>query len=104
MTHHAPWLVIRSPLSPARAMVLKVCAFLLPLAAWCVVSYVPWVWHPMVRITVSGGSGVRVGSYMDRIKFAEMNTLLIEGEEKPMAGDRSNPVWLPAPHRVFLAL
>jgi NitT/TauT family transport system permease protein len=84
MKTHTPWLSIRSPLSPVRATGLKICAFLLPLAAWCVVSYVPAVWQPMMRITVSGGSGVRVGSYMDRHEFAEMNQLLAENEEKPI--------------------
>ena len=29
-------------------------SFLLPLAVWCTVSYVPWIWHPNVRITAPG--------------------------------------------------
>lgn len=98
------WLAIRTPLSPARATGLKLCAFLLPLAVWCVLSYVPWVWHPDMRVRESGGSGVRVNSYMAHEKFAEMNALLKENDEKPMIGVRANPYWFPAPHEVARAM
>ena len=41
-------------LPPRRRAVLTVFAFVLPLAAWCIVSYVPFIWHPMVRVSDPG--------------------------------------------------
>src|SRR5688572_2513273 len=47
------WFVIRRDLPQSRAFFLTCVSFLLPLAAWCLVSYVPWIWHPDVKIELS---------------------------------------------------
>jgi NitT/TauT family transport system permease protein len=47
------WFPIRRDLPQERRLLLTVISFLLPLAIWCVVSYVPWIWHPDVKIEVS---------------------------------------------------
>ncbi|WP_075091025.1 ABC transporter permease [Haloferula sp. BvORR071] len=47
------WFVIRKDLPQARRATLTVVSFVLPLLLWCVVSYVPWVWHPDVKIELS---------------------------------------------------
>jgi NitT/TauT family transport system permease protein len=47
------WFVIRRDLSPSRRLALTFVSFLLPLALWCFVSYVPWIWHPDVKIELS---------------------------------------------------
>ncbi|CAN5521996.1 hypothetical protein BH10PLA1_BH10PLA1_13110 [soil metagenome] len=83
---------------------MKICAFLLPLAVWSVISYVPWVCHPMMRITEPGDSGYRVMSYIKKDDYAAMNASAIEDDQKPMIGVPANPYWLPAPHDVVRAL
>jgi NitT/TauT family transport system permease protein len=47
------WFKIREELRGQRATVLMALSFLLPLAIWCAASYVPFVWHPDVRLEVS---------------------------------------------------
>jgi NitT/TauT family transport system permease protein len=47
------WFRIRKELSPGRKSFLTVLSFCLPAALWCVVSYVPFIWHPDVKITVA---------------------------------------------------
>ena len=32
-----------------------VASFLLPLLLWSALSYIPFLWHPFVKITDSGG-------------------------------------------------
>lgn len=47
------WFLIRRDLPQGRRFALTVVSFLLPLALWCFVSYVPWIWHPDVKIELS---------------------------------------------------
>ena len=47
------WFIIRRDLPQSRQFALTVISFLLPLAVWCFVSYVPWIWHPDVKIELS---------------------------------------------------
>ncbi len=47
------WFVIRRDLPRSRSFILTCISFLLPLALWCFVSYVPWIWHPDVKIELS---------------------------------------------------
>ncbi|MDP4624876.1 MAG: ABC transporter permease [Akkermansiaceae bacterium] len=47
------WFRIRKDLSPGRKSLLTVFSFCLPAALWCIVSYVPFIWHPDVKITVA---------------------------------------------------
>lgn len=50
-----PWFTIRGDLSARRAALLTCLSFLLPLGAWCLVSYVPpFTWHPDVRLSIAG--------------------------------------------------
>lgn len=98
------WLSIRTPLSPARAMAMKVCAFVLPLLAWCVVSYVPFVAHPMVRVIDPGDSGFPVKSYLKKQDYVEINAAAGRDGSKLIVGQPANPYWLPAPHEVLIAL
>lgn len=49
----AGWFGVRRELTRQRQAVLTCVSFLLPLLLWCVVSYVPWIWHPDVRLEVS---------------------------------------------------
>ncbi len=85
-------------------MALKFTSFLLPLALWCLVSYVPWIWHPMILITNSGDSDLFVnGERFERKAFDNENAGLIKDGLKPGQGIPANPVFLPAPDKVFKA-
>ena len=50
----ARWVAIGREPSPRLRAVLTTCSFLLPLALWALVSYVPWIWHPLMRIDSPG--------------------------------------------------
>lgn len=99
------WFAVRRELSPRRQLLLTVGAFLLPLLVWCVISYVPFVWHPLITVTDPGGSSFLAKDMMiERGLFAEENAKII-AEGRPAAeGYRSNPVFLPPPHAVARAM
>ncbi len=103
-------LAVRAPL-PARVSLLAgVCAFLLPLALWSIISYVPFAWHPLVRVDDAGDSTVP-GTYsyvakdqlVEREVFAARNDELQKAGAKLARGERVNPIYLPAPHEVARA-
>lgn len=100
-----PWFAVRRELSGRRQTLLWVASFLLPLAVWCLISYVPWLWHPQVLVSDPGGSAMlQSGMRIDRGPFAAENARLV-AEGKPIAsGDPANPIFLPAPHEVGRAL
>jgi NitT/TauT family transport system permease protein len=98
------WFTIRAPLTSRQALVLKICAFLLPLATWCAISYVPFIWHPLIRLTDVGDSMLLTTDQLwppQAVK--DENARLIADGLKPAVGVRANPVFLPAPHEVFKA-
>jgi NitT/TauT family transport system permease protein len=97
------WFALRRELSPGRSLALKVASFLLPIGLWCAVSYVPFLWHPMVRIDDPGGTGMLAGSMLEREKLAELNASAAKHGFAPASGHRVNPVFLPAPHEVARA-
>ncbi len=47
------WFAVRRELPHSRRGVLTIASFVLPLALWCLVSYVPWIWHPDIKIELS---------------------------------------------------
>ena len=49
------WFAVRKPLVPRRRFALGVMSFVIPLLIWSLISYVPFIWHPDVRITRPGG-------------------------------------------------
>ena len=104
------WLSIREPL-PARTRAwLSVLAFLLPLGLWCLVSYVPFVWHPLVMVTDAGDRTVP-GQYsylaeeqrVEREVFEKRNQELAAAGAKLAEGYRVNPIYLSAPDEVAKA-
>jgi NitT/TauT family transport system permease protein len=98
------WLAIREPLSPGKANALKLASFLVPLALWCLVSYVPFIWHPLIKITNPGDSDVFVtGQRFSPEGFNRENASLIAAHLTPGTGVRVNPIYLPAPHEVAKA-
>ena len=84
-----------------RALVLKVIAFAIPLLVWCAVSYVPWIWHPQMKLTDKGGTTMyRVGDNVDKPDYAAEQKRLMDAGKAPMQGYSTNPIFLPAPHEV----
>ena len=85
-------------------MVLLSLSFLIPLALWCALSYIPWLWHPLVHVTDAGSVDYFM-SDMDvpRATFdSEVSKARAAGQDLPK-GFLTNPVYFPAPHRVLCA-
>jgi NitT/TauT family transport system permease protein len=104
MSRNRDWLGLKNELPPRRRFALAICSFLVPLAIWSAVSYVPWLWHPNVRITAPGEVDYFVEDMeVPRADFdAERAKMQAEGRELP-EGVRVNPVYFPAPHHVARA-
>ncbi len=47
------WFRIREELPPDKASLLTLLSFLLPLGIWALVSYVPIIWHPDIKLQIS---------------------------------------------------
>ena len=107
-THEArgsEWFAVRREL-PARAgAALWVVSFVLPLALWSIVSYVPFVWHPFMRIESAGSiAHFQAGMLVERAAFEEENDRALSEGRSAAEGTRSNPAFLPPPHAVARAL
>lgn len=105
------WFAVRAPLPRRARQVVAVLAFLCPIATWCLISYVPFVWHPQVLVTDAGDtrvageySYVSSGQRVDRDVFERRNVELARAHAKLARGSRVNPIYLPAPHEVARAL
>jgi NitT/TauT family transport system permease protein len=80
-------------------------SFLLPLLVWCLVSYVPFIWHPMVAISDPGSVAYfSEGMLVERENFDEEFANAQRADTALPAGKPANPVYLPAPHQVATAL
>lgn len=84
---------------------VSVMSFLLPILIWSLISYVPFLWHPKVDISDPGDIGYfKKGMLVDRELFdKEVENAINESKALPQ-GIRANPVYLPAPHEVAIAL
>ncbi|ANJ67379.1 nitrate ABC transporter permease [Halothiobacillus diazotrophicus] len=98
---NSSWFAVRRELSPKRRLFLSLMSFGIPLLLWCLVSYVPGIWHPMVKITNPGSvSYFSDGMMLPKASFhREVERLEKEGKAPPQ-GVPANPVYLPAPHEV----
>lgn len=103
-TTHLDWLGLKKELPRKRRVLLTLLSFILPLGLWCVVSYVPWVWHPLVRVTNPGEVDYFTED-MD-VPRGDFETECAKSKAKGQAlpeGVRVNPVYLPPPHAVARA-
>lgn len=99
-----PWFAIREELPPKRRFILGILAFVLPVTLWCIVSYVPFIWHPMVKISAPGDvSYFQEDMLIEREIFLEENAVMLDEGKSPAIGERANPIYLPAPHVVAKA-
>jgi NitT/TauT family transport system permease protein len=69
------------------------------------VSYVPFIWHPKVKVDAPGGVDYfQSGMLVDRDEFdTQAQQMKQQGLEAP-SGAPANPIYLPAPHQVAKAL
>jgi NitT/TauT family transport system permease protein len=80
-------------------------SFVLPLLLWCAVSYLPFVWHPMMRIVSAGAVDYfQPGMLVDRADFERERAEAARTHAALPVGEPANPVYLPAPHQVAAAL
>ncbi len=87
-----------------KRMLLGIGSFLLPLLVWCLVSYVPFLWHPKVYVTNPGGVDYfQVGMLVDKSMFGEELANMQQSQLALPEGRPSNPIYLPAPDQVAKA-
>jgi len=95
---------LRHELPRRRRFALLFFSFFLPLALWAFVSYVPWVWHPLVRVTDPGAVDYFLpGMDVDRGVFAQETANMAKQGLKLPVGHRVNPKYLPPVHKVAIA-
>jgi NitT/TauT family transport system permease protein len=99
------WLRPFGELPPRRRATLGTLAFLIPIALWCLVSYVPFIWHPMVRVSDPGEiDWMTVDQFVEADAFRAENQQVAARGGRQAHGTPANPVFLPAPHQVARAL
>ncbi|HKQ70486.1 MAG TPA: ABC transporter permease subunit [Polyangiaceae bacterium] len=100
-----PWFHLLGELPGRRRLWLAVLSFGIPIALWCTISYVPFVWHPMRRVTDPGDvDWLTVHQLVENDAFDAANDEVRKKGGRPAAGTRANPVFLPAPHEVARAM
>src|SRR5476651_1318625 len=99
------WFTIGQELSAPGRRALTLLSFLLPIVVWALVSYVPWIWHPLIRVTSPGDvPWFKADLLVERAVFAEENAKVAATAGGHLAeGLRANPIFLPAPHAVARA-
>lgn len=98
------WFGVRQELPKERRTIVGWASFLLPIIIWCAVSYVPFIWHPLVLVENIGDvdyfqEGMRIDKTIFQEEFDNMQK---EGKQVPQ-GVPTNPIYLPAPHEVAKA-
>ncbi|MBK8804659.1 MAG: ABC transporter permease subunit [Fibrobacteres bacterium] len=105
---NSPWtelLRIQGAMRSRTRRVLWILSFLVPVLTWCAVSYVPWIWHPQVEVADAGDvTWFTPGMRIDRAGFEKANRIVEASHGKLATGTVANPVFLPAPHQVLVAL
>lgn len=98
------WFAVRKELPQKPRVFVTFLSFLAPVLLWCLVSYVPFLWHPKMEITEPGDVDYFTeGMLIDRSVFKEEKKLVLESGGKLPEGNRANPIYLPAPHEVIVA-
>jgi NitT/TauT family transport system permease protein len=99
---HRDWLGLKEELPHNQRLLLTILSFVVPIALWCAVSYTPWLWHPLVRITDPGEVEYFVEDMeIPRADFARELAAMKAQNLAPPQGYRVNPVYLPPPHAVI---
>ncbi len=96
---------IRKPMAKKQKRVLVMLSFAIPILLWCAISYLTFLWHPMIKITTPGDVGYFKKEMLVKKKvfYAENEKIKTKGL-RLATGEPSNPVYLPAPHKVIVSL
>ena len=88
-----------------RRIMFTLGSFLLPILIWCLVSYVPFIWHPKVLVAEPGGVDYfQAGMLVDKEEFSDQYAQMQQQGLALPVGEPANPIYLPAPHAVAKAL
>ena len=99
-----PWLQVGRPLPQRKRRLIGFASFLLPVFLWCIVSYVPAVWHPQILVTRPGSVDyLEPGMRMDKAAFFAAASDARQQRKPVPEGIPANPIYLPAPHEVAQA-
>ena len=97
-------LAVHRALSPRARLTIGVLSFVVPAVVWCLLSYVPALWHPLVMIADPGSvTYLEVGARMPKAAFADEVSDAVKESRSPPRGVPANPIYLPAPHEVVKA-
>lgn len=100
----ASWFTVRQELSLSRRKIIGWLSFLAPLLIWCAVSYVPFIWHPMVYVQNPGEVDYfQEDMLIDKALFKEELANMQSQSKLIPQGYPANPIYLPAPHEVAKA-
>jgi NitT/TauT family transport system permease protein len=100
----AKWFGSGADVDARKRTLLGIGSFLLPLLVWCLVSYVPYVWHPKVYVTDPGGVDYfQVGMLVDKSMFKDEVANMEQSHQALPVGYLANPIYLPAPDEVAKA-
>jgi NitT/TauT family transport system permease protein len=101
---HRDWLGLKGELPDRLRLALVILSFVVPLIVWCLVSYLPFLWHSLTRVTDPGSVEYFVeGMEVPNAEFAKQLAAVAAEEGDLPKGVRVNPVYLPAPHEVLRA-
>lgn len=92
-------------LDSKQRVTVSLLSFILPIFIWSLVSYVPYIWHPKVDISNPGDvSYFKKGMLVDRELFDKEVEIAVNDSKVLPQGKLANPIYLPAPHEVAIAL
>mgnify|MGYP001172404960 FL=1 len=100
------WFGIRKELAPGRRTLLTACSFCLPLLVWFTVSYVPFIWHPDIKLQLSADrvgvttvftAGDRVSkdffpSFVEAVRGENQEILDARKKNQPLSGTRRDNI------------
>jgi len=98
------WLQIHRPLPPRSKLAFGILSFVLPVLLWCIISYVPVIWHPQIMVTDPGSvTYLDAGAHMPRDAFASVVADATREARAAPRGVPANPIYLPSPGAVLEA-
>ena len=96
---------VRKKLDSKQRIYVSILSFIVPLIIWSLISYVPFLWHPKVEVTIPGDViYFTQGMLIDREDFDREVEAAIKDSKTIPKGLPANPIYLPAPHEVATAL
>jgi NitT/TauT family transport system permease protein len=104
MSNPFKWFAPQAGADARKRTLLGAGSFLLPLLVWCLVSYIPFIWHPKILVDIPGGVDYfQAGMLVDRSTFNDESTNMQNQHLALPRGEPANPIYLPAPHQVAKA-